>query len=278
MNHPLKSRSKAIGGHLVLGFWSLMVLFPLWTMLTNSFKRRLDIYKDPFGLPKEWNFQSYTAVFQDGDFLVYFKNSLLVTLGSILIILFFGSLAAYALANARGRWAGRVYFYFIAGMMLPVKIGSIKLLGIVKTLGLLNSLGSLFPIYTAMGLPVAVLILTDFIRTIPREITEAAIIDGATRLRIFFTIILRLIRPALGTVAIFNLVPIWNDLWFPLIFINREESKTLILGVTRLFGQYATDWSKILATLTLSAVPVILLYLVMSKQFIKGLTAGAVKG
>lgn len=278
MNHPLQDRSKTIGAHIVLGLWSLVVLFPLWTMLVNSVKFRLDIYRDPFGLPKAWNFESYAAVLRDGNFIIYFRNSLVVTVGSILIILLFGAMAAYALANARGKWTGRVYFYFIAGMLLPIKIGSIKLLGIVKSLGLLNSLGSLFPIYSAMGLPMAVLILTDFIRTIPQEITEAAIIDGAGRLRIFFTIIVRLIRPALGTVAIFNLVPLWNDLWFPLIFINREESKTVILGVTRLFGQYQTDWSKILAALTLSAVPVILLYLAMSKQFIKGLTAGAVKG
>ncbi|MBI9103592.1 MAG: carbohydrate ABC transporter permease [Spirochaetales bacterium] len=278
MANPMRSKASSIASHIVLGFWSLLVLFPLWTMLINSFKMRLDIYKDPFGLPLKWNFNSYAVVFKDSNFLRYFQNSFFVTIGSILIILFFGSLAAYALANARGKWVKWVYFFFIAGMMLPIKIGSIRLLGMVKSLGLLNSLGSLFPIYSAMGLPIAILILTDFIRTIPIEITEAAIIDGATRLRIFFTIIIRLMRPALGTVAIFNLVPLWNDLWFPLIFINKEENKTLILGVTRLFGQYQTDWSKILAALTLSAVPVIILYLVMSKQFIKGLTAGAVKG
>ena len=278
MKHPMQNKAKIIGSHIFLGLWSLVVLFPLWTMIINSFKHRLAIYKDPFGLPAVWNFQSYAAVLRDGNFLAYFRNSLIVTVGSIFIILLFGTMAAYALANARGKWVGWVYLFFIAGMMLPIKIGSIKLLGIIKSLGLLNSLGSLFPIYSAMGLPIAILILTDFIRTIPREITEAAIIDGASRLRIFFTIIIRLIRPALGTVAIFNLVPLWNDLWFPLIFINREESKTVILGVTRLFGQYQTDWSKILAALTLSAIPVILLYLAMSKQFIKGLTAGAVKG
>lgn len=129
-----------------------------------------------------------------------------------------------------------------------------------------------------MGLPIAVFVLTEFIRDIPYDLTEAAVIDGASRSRIYAQIIMPMIKPALATVGIYNLVPFWNDLWFPLIFINDDRSKTLLLGVTRLFGQYITDWSKILAVLTLSAIPVILLYLTMSRQFIKGLTAGAVKG
>lgn len=120
------------------------------------------------------------------------------------------------------------------------------------------------PIYVAMGLPIAIFILTEFIREIHIELTEAGIIDGAGRFKVFTLIIIPLLRPALATVAIYNLVPFWNDLWFPLIFITDEDSKTLLLGVTRLFGQYQTDWSKVLAVLTLSAILVILLYLAMS--------------
>ena len=131
---------------------------------------------------------------------------------------------------------------------------------------------------TRLGIPIAVFILTAFIRQIPYELTEAGLIDGASRFGIFVRIIAPLLRPALATTAIYNLVPFWNDLWFPLIFISDDRAKTLLLGVTRLFGQYQTDWSKVLAVLTLSAIPVIILYLLMSKQFIKGMTAGAVKG
>lgn len=262
----------------VLSLWTLIVLFPLWTMIANSFKFKYDIYLDPFGPPVKWNFDSYLSVLRDGDFVLFFRNSLFVTTGSIAAVLIFGSLAAYALANWRGRPSRWIYVFFIAGMMLPIKIGSIRLLQLVKALGLINTVWSLFPVYIAMGLPIAVFVLTEFIREIPYELTEAAVIDGAGRLRIFRSIVVHLLRPALATVAIFNLVPFWNDLWFPLIFINDDRHKTLLLGVTRLFGQYQTDWSKILAVLTLAAVPVILLYLSMSKQFIRGLTAGAVKG
>ena len=267
-----------LGSHIVLIFWTFLVLFPLWTMVVNSFKFKFDIYTDPFGLPKKWNFESYASVITDGDFFLYFRNSLFVTLGSIFLVLLLGAMASYALVNWKHKGSRFLYLFFIAGMMLPIKIGSIRLLQLVKGLGLLNTLWGLFPVYTAMGLPIAVFVLTEFIRQIPAELTEAAVIDGATRNKVFTIIILPLLRPALATVAIYNLIPFWNDLWFPLIFINNDAHKTLLLGVTRLFGQYMTDWSRILAVLTLSAIPVLVLYLTMSKNFIRGLTAGAVKG
>ena len=267
-----------LGSHVVLIFWTFLVLFPLWTMIVNSFKFKFDIYTDPFGLPKKWTFESYVSVITDGDFFLYFRNSLFVTLGSIFLVLLFGAMASYALVNWKHKASRFLYLFFIAGMMLPIKIGSIRLLQLIKGLGLLNTLWGLFPVYTAMGLPIAVFVLTEFIRQIPAELTEAAVIDGATRNKVFTIIILPLLRPALATVAIYNLIPFWNDLWFPLIFINQDAHKTLLLGVTRLFGQYMTDWSRILAVLTLSAIPVLVLYLTMSKNFIRGLTAGAVKG
>ena len=267
-----------LGSHIVLIFWTFLVLFPLWTMVVNSFKFKFDIYTDPFGLPKKWNFESYASVITDGDFFLYFRNSLFVTLGSISLVLLFGAMASYALVNWKHKASRFLYLFFIAGMMLPIKIGSIRLLQLIKGMGLLNTLWGLFPVYTAMGLPIAVFVLTEFIRHIPAELTEAAVIDGATRNKVFTIVVLPLLRPALATVAIYNLIPFWNDLWFPLIFINNDAHKTLLLGVTRLFGQYMTDWSRILAVLTLSAIPVLVLYLTMSKNFIRGLTAGAVKG
>lgn len=271
-------QNKHIGTHIFLIFWSLIVLFPVWTMIVNSFKNKFDIYEDPFGLPKVWNFDSYATVVREGDFFLYFRNSLFVTITSIVLVLFIGALAGYAFANWKTKSSRVMFLFFIAGMMLPIKIGSIKLLQMMKAFGLLNTVWSLIPIYVAMGLPISIFILTEFISEIPYELTEAAIIDGSGLFKIFYLIVLPLLRPALATVAIYNLVPFWNDLWFPLIFISDDRAKTLLLGVTRLFGQYQTDWSKVLAVLTLSAVPVILLYLTMSKQFIKGLTAGAVKG
>lgn len=274
----LKMQRLHIGSHAILIVWSLIVIFPLFVMVINSFKDRLSIYANPFGLPETWNFANYTDVMQSGDFLMYFKNSLLAVCTSLFLVLFLGALASYALAQWRGRWSSLFFSLFIAGMMMPIKIASIKLLEMVRALGLHNSIWALVPIYVAMGLPIAIFVLTEFIRQIPRELLEAAMVDGSSRFGIFARIVVPLIRPALSTVAIYNLVPFWNDLWFPLIMISDENAKTLLLGVTRLFGQYQTDWSKVLAVLTLSSLPVLILYLFFSRQFIKGLTAGAVKG
>jgi len=274
----INKQKRNIFSHVVLIIWSLVVLFPLWVMLVNSFKDRLSIYQNPFGLPSKWNFSNYGQILGDSNFLGYFKNSLTVVVLSLLILLMITSAASYALANWRGKFSRIIYFFCIAGMMLPIKIASIKILELIRALGLHNTIWALIPIYVAMGIPVAIFILTEFIRQIPGELIEAGTIDGAGRFKIFNRIIMPLLRPALASVAIYNLVPFWNDLWFPLILITDEKSKTLLLGVTRLFGQYQTDWSKVLAVLTLSAIPVIILYLIMSKQFIRGLTAGAVKG
>lgn len=277
--NPLMSiRRKNPISTIVLCLWSVIVMFPLWVMVINSFKDRLGIYKNPYGLPKTWNFSNYTNVLKEGNFLVYFQNSFVAVALSISLILVFGSLVAYAFANWKGTLPNVLYFVFIAGMMLPIRIASIKLLSMMRDFNLINSIWSLIPIYIAMGLPIAVFVLTEYMRQIPKELMEASFIDGASRLKILISVIIPLVRPALATVAIYNLVPLWNDLWFPLIMINKESSKTLLLGVTRLFGQYQTDWSMVLAILTLSALPVLLLYILMSRQFIKGLTSGAVKG
>ncbi|NLO85013.1 MAG: carbohydrate ABC transporter permease [Clostridiales bacterium] len=274
----MKVANMHIPSHLVLLLWSFIALFPIWVLVVNSFKTRLSIYSNPFWLPTKWNFKNYSDVLKSGDFLRYFQNSLIVVILSLAIVLIVGALAAYALANWKSKLSSGIYFFMIAGMMLPIKIASIRLLDLIKGLGLLNTIWSLVPIYCAMGIPISVFVLTAFMRGVPAELTESGFIDGASRLKVFRVIVLPLLKPAMATVAIYNLVPFWNDLWFPLIFISDEKNKTLLLGVTRLFGQYQTDWSKVLAVLALSALPVIALYLMMSKQFIKGLTAGAVKG
>ena len=264
--------------HILMVIWSFISIFPLWFLVINTFKVKKEIYLNFFGLPQKWTLENYESLLGSRDFFIYFRNSFLVVVVSLSMILFVGSLCAYALAHWRTKTSRGVYYFFVIGMMLPIKIATIRLLQIMKALNTLNTLFCLFPVYIAMGLPTAVFILTEFIHGLPRELYEAGYMDGASRFRIWYRIVLPLTRPALATVAIYNLVPIWNDLWFPLIFITKESSKTVLLAVTRLQGQYTTDWPKLLTVLTLSSLPVIALYLAMSQSFIKGLTAGAVKG
>ena len=277
-NSELHLNQRHIGYHIIMILWSFIAMAPVWILIINTPKTKKEIYTNPFGVPRQWTLENYQSIIKGSDFLNYFKNSFVVVVGSLAMILVLGSLAAYALAHWRTKTSKSIHFFFIIGMMLPIKIATIRLLQLMKAMNLLNTIWSLFPVYIAMGLPTAVFILTQFIRTLPGELYEASFVDGADRFMIYYRIVLPLIRPALATVAIYNLVPIWNDLWFPLIFITEESQKTVLLAVTRLQGQYTTDWPKLLTILTLSALPVIALYLAMSKQFIAGLTAGAVKG
>ena len=264
--------------YLILTTWSLVVLFPIWTLIVNSFKTQKDIFKDPFGLPHNFTLAGYQTAWSAGRFDLYFLNSLYVTSISLFFILFFGSMAAYALARWKSRFTGVLYIFFIAGLMIPIRLGTIDLLRLIIALHLQDTIWSLIPVYIAMGMPIATFVLTAFIRALPNDMFDAAKVDGASEWKIYFFIVLPLLRPALATVAIFNMIKIWNDFWFPLIFIRAEESRTVALGVSLLFGQYHTDWNRALSVLALAALPLLILYMLLSREFIKGLTAGAVKG
>jgi raffinose/stachyose/melibiose transport system permease protein len=273
-----KSKFSNLGTYAILTFWSFVVLFPVWTMIVNSFKPKRDIFADPFWLPKTWTLEGYKNALSAGRFDLYFRNSLIVTITSIALILFFGSLAAYALARWRSRFSSAIYIFFILGLLIPIRLGTLSIIQIVKTLGVNDTLAGLIPVYVAMGIPIAVLVITAFIRSLPKDLIDAASIDGASEWQIYRTIIVPLVRPALATVAIFNLIPVWNDFWFPLILVRQEAARTVPLGVSLLFGQYQTNWNNILSALSLASLPIIVLYLLMASQFIKGLTAGAIKG
>lgn len=271
-------RPSAVATYVVLTLWALVVIVPLWLTLLNSFKAQREIFRDPFALPVNPTLQGYASVWTDGRFDLYFRNSLIVTIVALALILFLGSLAAFALAQWHSRVSRILYLFFIAGLMFPIRIGTINLIQILQAINLLDSLAGLVVVYVATGLPIAIFVMTEFIRTIPAELQDAARVDGASEFRIFWSLVLPLTRPALATVAVFNLIPIWNDLWFPLITIRSEEFRTVTLGVSLLVGQYNTDWNRMLSVLTLGALPVLIAYLLMSRQFIRGLTAGAVKG
>jgi len=273
-----KIKLSNLGSYLILTTWSLIVLFPLYTMIVNSFKDQREIFRSPFSLPSSFTLEGYQNAISAGRFDLFFRNSIIVTVSSLVLILLLGSLAAYALARWKSKFSNFVYFFFILGLLIPIRLGTLSIIQIIISLKLNNSLLGLIPIYVAMGIPIAILVITAFIRSLPKDLLDAASIDGASEWQIYRSIVMPLVRPALSTVAIFNLIPIWNDFWFPLILIRQESNRTVPLGVTLLFGQYQTNWTNILSALSLATIPIILLYLLMASQFIKGLTAGAIKG
>ncbi|WP_407649440.1 carbohydrate ABC transporter permease [Brevibacillus composti] len=255
----------------------LVALYPIVLMIGSSFKSNVEIFTNPLSFPKSFQLDTYRKLWEAVPFADFLMNSIIVSVTSVLLIAVTSAMAAFYLARFSYRWTGVLYFFFILGLMIPVKLGIVPLFLLMKKLGLLNSLWSLILIYTASGIPISVFILTGFFRTLPVELEEAARIDGCNHFQVFWKVLLPLIRPALGTVVIINFISAWNDFFFPLIFIQEEALKTIPVGMMVLFGEYETDWSLLFAGLTLSALPMIAVFLLASRQFMEGLTAGAVK-
>ena len=275
-NHSL---TRSIAAHAVLGAYTVLALFPVVIIVMNSFKARKAIFRHPLALPDSGNFSlaGYETVFKQGDLILYFQNSLIVTVASLFFVLLFGAMAAYALAEYRFKGNTLLGLYLALGIMIPIRLGTVYILKITVASGLVNTLTALVLIYIAQGLPLAVFILTEFMKQISNDLKNAGRIDGLSEYRIFFILILPLVRPAMATVAVFTMIPIWNDLWFPLIIAPAEATKTITLGAQVFIGQFVTDWNAVLAALTLAIIPVLILYLIFSRQLIRGITAGAIK-
>lgn len=270
--------AQVIGAHAVLLAYTAIALFPIVLVVINSFKERRAIFRTPYALPDAESFSlvGYRTVFSGARFDLYFLNSLTVTMVSLGLVLLFASMAAHALAEYRFRGNTLLGLYLALGIMIPIRLGTVSILRMMVALGLTDTLWSLILVYTAQGIPLAVFILSVFMRQVPGELKDAARIDGASEYRIY-ALIMPLVRPALGTVAVFTMIPIWNDLWFPLVLASGERTKTVILGAQIFLGQYVNDWNAVLASLTLAMLPIIVLYVIFSRQLIRGLTQGAVK-
>jgi len=273
------STGRAIAAHAVLLSYTLIALFPVFVIVINSFKTRKAIFADPLALPWPENFDlvGYQTVLKQGDFFLYFQNSLTVTVVSLFFVLLFGAMAAFALSEYRFRGNTLMGLYLALGIMIPIRLGTVAILEIMVATGLVNTLTALILVYTAQGLPLAVFILSEFMKSVSHDLKNAGRIDGLSEYRIFFSLVLPLVRPAMATVAVFTMIPIWNDLWFPLILAPAEHTKTVTLGAQVFIGQFVTNWNAVLAALSLAIIPVLVLYLIFSRQLIRGITAGAVK-
>ena len=279
MNKARTNPANTIAMHGVLIVYTLIALFPVFVILVNSFKSRKAIFREPLALPDADSFSmvGYQTVMKQGDFFLYFQNSMIVTLGSLFLILLFGAMAAYALSEYRFRGSRLLGLYLALGVMIPIRIGTVAILEMMVATGLVNTHWALILVYTAQGLPLAIFILTEFMRQVSDDLKNAGRIDGLSEYTIFFRLVLPLVRPALATVAVFNMIPIWNDLWFPLILAPAEATKTLTLGSQVFIGQFVTDWNAVLSALSLAILPALILYMIFSRQLIRGLTSGAVK-
>lgn len=264
--------------HLVLVAYAIIALFPILMILVNSFKSRRAIFGEPFQLPTSETFSliGYETVFSRVAFQVYFLNSIVVTLAALVLTLLIGSMAAYALAEYRFPGNAFLGLYLAFGIMIPIRLGTVGILRLMVNFDLVNTLVALVLVYIAQALPLTIFILTEFMRQVPGELKDAARIDGASEYRIF-RLVLPLVRPALGAIGIFTMIPIWNDLWFPLILAPSSRTATITLGVQQFLGQFISDWNAVLASLSLAMLPILIFYIIFSQQMIRSLTTGALK-
>jgi raffinose/stachyose/melibiose transport system permease protein len=256
---------------------AIVMLYPIFMMVLSGFKTTPEIFMSPFSMPKKFNIENFQVIWEKTNVPRYFLNSIIVTASSIALLLITGTMAAYAISRYKFRGALMVSLFFLSGLMLPLRLAIIPLFIQLKYLGLIDNLLGLIFIYTAMSLPATVFILTGFLRSLPKELEDSARMDGASELRIMLDIMVPLISPALVIAGIYSAVPIWNDFFFPLIFIQSPEWKTLAQGLTAFFGEYSINYGVLYAGLSLASLPMIFIFIAQSRRFIAGMTAGALK-
>ena len=275
----MRKPASAFVVHVILILYTILALFPIILVIMNSFKARKAIFGSPLALPTPSTFSliGYDKVFGDNSIVSYYINSITVTGSTIFFTLLLGAMAAWALTEYKFRWNTLLTLFLAIGIMVPIRLGSVAIIQLIVQMNLINTLTALILVYTAQNLPLSIFILSEFIAQIPKDLREAARCDGLSEYNIFFFIVLPLIRPAMATVAVFTMIPVWNDLWFPLLLAPTGGKQTITLGIQQFLGQYITDWNAVLAALSTAIIPVLILYIIFSRQLIRGLTSGAVK-
>ncbi|AFC31047.1 binding-protein-dependent transport system inner membrane component [Paenibacillus mucilaginosus 3016] len=261
-----------------LTLYAMLTLYPLFWLVISSFKSNAEFFNRPFALPSSWQFTNFVTAWQSSKMGLAFFNSIIVSGASLVLTLFVTSLAAYVLARLPFRFKGAVLTFFVIGMLIPIHSTLVPLFILMKQIGLLNSYWALILPYTAFALPTAIFVLTAYLSSVPKEIEEAAYIDGTGLWGVFWRIMLPISLPALSTVIILSFLHFWNDFSFALVFISKSTLKTLPLAIANFADGYQTDYGLTLAAMTMAILPTIGVYLAFQEQVMKGMTAGAVKG
>jgi raffinose/stachyose/melibiose transport system permease protein len=269
---------KRVSGYLIVLLWSLAVVLPLGIVISVAVKSPTELLNNPFGWPAQPVWSNFSDAWNNAGLGQALWNSILITGISLIALIVFGSSAAYPLARQSGAWSHRMYLYFVAGVIVPFQLCIIPLYKEMHDWHLINTYYGASLLYTASNLPLVVFLYTGFIKTVPREMEEAAFMDGANQWSIFWRIIFPLLRPVTATVVITSSLSIWNDLFVPLLFLQKSEMQTLPMAIYSFTGQYYNSWSLIFASVIVSSLPLILLFLFLQRYFIKGITGGAIKG
>ncbi len=260
-------------------FWMLVTFVPFSFMVMTGFKQKIEtIMYGAFHIPEKFYPDNYKGVITDPAFWTYFRNSVIVLVISLAILLFISACAAYPLSRFKFKLRGPIYFLIVAAMSVPMHVTLIPVFNMTINMGLYDTIWALIPTNVAFATPISVFILTGFMAGIPKELEEAADIDGCGRFGRFFKVILPLSTPGLSTLAIYNGVNMWNEFIFAFTLTQSESNRTLPLALWNYQGQYSSNTAMIMACLTLSVLPMIILFIFMQEKLVKGMMAGAVKG
>src|SRR5215207_5628030 len=264
--------------YLVGGLVAILVLIPLLAAVINGFKSNADLVMHPFGLPSTWQWGNYTSVLQSAAFWREVLNSTMVMSATAIGVLVLASMPAFVFSRMTFRGRDLLFNFFTLGLLFPIAVAILPLYISLRQANLVDSLWGIILPQIAFGLPGNILILRGFFATVPRELDEAAAIDGCSPAGFFVRVLLPLMRPALASVVVLTMVGSWNNYFLPLLVLNSETLYTLPLGIMQFQGQFGTDWGRVLAFVSLALVPTIIFYLFAERQIVAGLTAGAVKG
>lgn len=273
-----KAKFKRSIVYLILIVFALINAYPVLWMFLNSFKTESEFAMDRLGLPSTFRFQNYIDAWNTVNFGELFLNSIIVSVVAVVLTVLFSALAAYFIARFKFRFNKWVYGFFVFGMLIPIHATLVPMFILMMRLGLLNTRTSLILPYIAFSLPIAIFLLVSFMKSFPKEVEESAIMDGAGIFRVFWSIILPMTRPALATVTILSFINNWNEFVFALVLIKDPALATLPLGLQNFAGQYTTDYVGQMAGLTMTLVPILIIYLLLEKELVKGMIGGAVKG
>jgi raffinose/stachyose/melibiose transport system permease protein len=274
-------KDKITFGKLILSILGILVGFifisPFYIIIVNSFKTKKEMFTSVLAAPKNFGyFDNYIKALEGLDFTVSLRNSIIITFCSIFLIVIFSSMTAWMLQRTNNKLSNIILFIFISSMLIPFQAVMLPLIRLMGKLNLLNMPGLVF-MYLGFGTSLSVFLYHGFMKGIPKELDEAATIDGCSKWQTFWLIIFPLLKPITITVSILNLIWIWNDYLLPSLTINKEGSQTIPLKVFFFFGEYTKQWHLALAGLTISIIPVIIFYFLMQKHIVKSVTAGSIK-
>lgn len=264
--------------NFILILFSISCIFPAIWLFYSSLKEKTEFYSSPAALPEHPSFRHYVSILTQSDFLTWLGNSIRNSMLSLVFILIFGFTVGYFLSRYRFRGRNVLYGYFLIGMLVPVHALMVPMYVLFTKTGLNDNWFTLVLPYTAISMPIAIFLVESYVKSVPAEIEEAAAIDGSSRLRTIYTIVLPMCRPILITIGIIQFFYIWNEFTFSLILIDSSKWMTIPVGLTLFKGQFSTDYPRMMTSMVLAIFPTMMIYFFFSRQIIKGMVAGAVKG